>query len=213
MIKIINWLNENEGFVSAILTTVTVCVAIIVPTCIAIKQNKIVLYEKRFECYKQLKALKAYWLFLNDIATFSTSVENGTNLIWNCQQRYFDAHNLLDDKDFQRNRFNHSHQISYARACIEGDNKMLLSLKLLVCEDDNEGGIAQTRMALEAFIYELFNYATEENKNSETDERLLHKKNDFVARFEETLKLENKLEKLLKIAIKKPKKMSKGKEK
>lgn len=211
MMKIINWFNENEGFVLAILTAVTVFIAIKVPTHIAKEQNKITLYEKRFECYQQLKSLETFWMSVKDIPTFSSSVEKQTNPVWSCQQQYFAAHSLLDDKNFQRNRLNHFFQISYANSCLATDCKMVLSLKLLTCENDDENQLEQMHTALKEFIIELFNMKKDETQGRDSNERLLAKRDIFVAKFEEALKLENKLEELLKIEMKKPKKMRKRK--
>ena len=211
MMKIINWFNENEGFVLAILTAVTVFIAIKVPTHIAKEQNKIALYEKRFECYQQLKSLETFWMFVKDISTFSSSVEKRTNPVWCCQQQYFNAHSLLDDKNFQRNRLEHFFQISYANSCLATDCKMILSLKLLICADEDEKQFEQMQTALKEFISELFSMKKDETQGGDSNERLLDKRDNFVTKFEETFKLENKLEELLKIEMKKPKKMRKRK--
>lgn len=196
---------QQENIWTILLAIIPILVAIAVPIWIANEQNKIALYEKRFECYQQLESLKAFWLSLKCITSFTSSKETQSNPVWSCQQNYFNAHALLDDKDFQRNRYDHFHQISYARSCLEADRKMLLSLKLLVGGKNTEEQLDQTQVALEAFIYALFN---EEEKNitqnmdsnmAFIDTELLSKRDSFVAEFEKTLKLENKLEKLLRM--------------
>lgn len=53
----------------------------------------------------------------------------------------------------------------------------------------------------------------DETQGGDSNERLLDKRENFVTKFEETLKLENKLEELLKIEMKKSNKVCKRKEK
>ena len=48
---IVNWCNANQGFLTAVLTIITIIVAIGVPARIAQKQNKIALFEKRLSVY------------------------------------------------------------------------------------------------------------------------------------------------------------------
>ena len=47
----IQWCNENQGFLSAILSAVAVFAAISIPAFIARRQNKIALFEKKYEAY------------------------------------------------------------------------------------------------------------------------------------------------------------------
>ena len=123
---------QQNNLWTIITTIVPILVAIAVPCLIARKQNKITLYEKRFECYQRLESLKSFFLYVKEISSFVSSPEQQLNPAWICQQRYFSAHALLDDKDFQNKRFDYFHRISYARSCLEEDRKMLLSLGLLV---------------------------------------------------------------------------------
>lgn len=64
----------------------------------------------------------------------------------------------------------------------------------------------------EGFVLAILTAATE-TQGGDSNERLLDKRDNFVTKFEETLKLENKLEELLKIEMKKSNKVCKRKEK
>ena len=50
----IQWCNENQGFLSAILSAVAVFAAISIPAFIARRQNKIALFEKKYEAYSEI---------------------------------------------------------------------------------------------------------------------------------------------------------------
>jgi len=105
---IVECMCQQNNLWTIITTIVPILVAIAVPSLIARKQNKIALYEKRFECYQRLESLKSFFLYVKEITSFVASPERQTNPIWICQQRYFSAHALLDDKDFQKNRFDYA---------------------------------------------------------------------------------------------------------
>ncbi len=194
---------QQSNLWTIITTIVPILVAIAVPCLIARKQNKITLYEKRFECYQRLESLKSFFLYVKEITSFVASPEQQTNPIWICQQRYFSAHALLDDKDFQKNRFDYFHQISYARSCLEEDRKMLLSLGLLVGINKKDR-MDKAQDALESFISALFNEEKKLNDGKEATEssyekELLQKKDTFVSEFETILGYESRLEKKMKI--------------
>lgn len=194
---------QQSNLWTIITTIVPILVAIAVPCLIARKQNKITLYEKRFECYQRLESLKSFFLYVKEITSFVASPEQQTNPIWICQQRYFSAHALLDDKDFQKNRFDYFHQISYARSCLEEDRKMLLSLGLLVGINKKDR-MDKAQDALESFISALFNEEKKLNAGKEATEssyekELLQKKDTFVSEFETILGYESRLEKKMKI--------------
>ena len=191
---------QQSNLWTIITTIVPILVAIAVPCLIARKQNKITLYEKRFECYQRLESLKSFFLYVKEITSFVASPEQQTNPI---QQRYFSAHALLDDKDFQKNRFDYFHQISYARSCLEEDRKMLLSLGLLVGINKKDR-MDKAQDALESFISALFNEEKKLNDGKEATEssyekELLQKKDTFVSEFETILGYESRLEKKMKI--------------
>lgn len=58
--SIISWCNANSGFMSAVLSLIAVCAAVGVPAWIAHRQDKIALFEKRYELYTKIK--KFLWL-------------------------------------------------------------------------------------------------------------------------------------------------------
>lgn len=186
--------NSIGALLLAIAPIIVAIVAIIVPAAISVKQNKIALYEKRFECYQQLESLKTFWNYLKEVTSITSAAEDQTHSVWTCQQYYFNAHSLLDDEDFQRNRFKYFHQNAYARFCLEIDSKMLLSLKLLVADENEEAQIDNVKETLETFVVALF--------GQQNDDDLMEKKNQFVKEYEKLLPIENKLVNLLKIAKK-----------
>lgn len=157
---------QQNNLWTIITTIVPILVAIAVPCLIARKQNKITLYEKRFECYQRLESLKSFFLYVKEISSFVASPEQQLNPAWICQQRYFSAHALLDDKDFQNKRFDYFHRISYARSCLEEDRKMLLSLGLLVGINKKDR-MDKAQDALEGFIALLFNEDKKVNKGKD----------------------------------------------
>lgn len=194
---------QQNNLWTIITTIVPILVAIAVPCLIARKQNKITLYEKRFECYQRLESLKSFFLYVKEISSFVASPEQQLNPAWICQQRYFSAHALLDDKDFQNKRFDYFHRISYARSCLEEDRKMLLSLGLLVGINKKDR-MDKAQDALESFISALFNEEKKLNDGKEATEssyekELLQKKDTFVSEFETILGYESRLEKKMKI--------------
>ena len=191
---------QQNNLWTIITTIVPILVAVAVPCLIARKQNKITLYEKRFECYQRIESLKSFFLYVKEITSFVASPEQPTNPIFVCQQRYFSAHALLD---FQKNRFDYFHQISYARSCLEEDRKMLLSLGLLVGINKKDR-MDKAQDALESFISALFNEDKRVNKDKEAtassyEKELLQKKDTFVSEFETVLGYESRLEKKMKI--------------
>lgn len=60
MESIIKWCNVNQGFLSAALSLVAVLAAIGIPAFIAHRQNKIALFEKRFEVLKMINKVKQF---------------------------------------------------------------------------------------------------------------------------------------------------------
>lgn len=64
--KIVQWCNDNQGFLSAVISIIAVVAAIGIPTYIAIRQDKIALFEKRYLVLQYiLKVLR----FANEISS------------------------------------------------------------------------------------------------------------------------------------------------
>lgn len=61
MTEFIKWCNENQGFLSAVLSLVAIFAAIGIPAYIAHRQNKIALFDKRFEVYLLLQKIDTYY--------------------------------------------------------------------------------------------------------------------------------------------------------
>ena len=63
MTEIIKWCNDNQGFLSAVISVIAVIAAICIPAYIAHRQDKIALFEKRFlvlECLNNVLRFKLY---------------------------------------------------------------------------------------------------------------------------------------------------------
>lgn len=189
---IIECLCGQESWWRIALDIAPIIVAIWIPCRIARQQDKIALYEKRFECYQQFESLKSFWLLTKDIDSFEADTNTKRNPVFECQQDYFIAHALSDDEKFRRGRYERSHQIAYARFCLEMDRKMFLSLKLLIENGERDKRIDNAQKALETFISLLF------SENSDLDD-LLEKKKQFVMEYEDLIKIEKKFKKLLRI--------------
>ncbi len=175
--------------------------AIIAPCIIAAKQNKIALYEIRFDCYQQLESMRAFCEYLKNITTFSPSEDEQTDRVWSCQLHYFNAHSLLEDEEFQRKKYDAFYQKMYANFCLQADQKMFLSLKLLIGSNEKEVELlSKASELLCVFIKKLFRSydATQkdlENKLSDLDSA----KSDLILAFGKIEEIEKKLEKLLKL--------------
>lgn len=185
-------------------------IAIVVPAIIAYKQNRIALYEKRFKCYKQFEAMKAFYVNVKAITSFNAANEKFENPTWVCQQFYFDAHSLFEDKEFQNRRLDRVYTRIYVNSCIESDREMLLSLKLLGAKKKEFEQISNAGTTLADFIKKLFEPPEKTNDNDEKNlpveaaaspyfDELLMQKEKFVVAFETIMCLENRLEKLLKM--------------
>lgn len=57
MASIVQWCNENQGFLSAVLSLAAVLAAIGIPAFIAHRQNKIALFEKKYDTYCEIQKL------------------------------------------------------------------------------------------------------------------------------------------------------------
>ena len=68
--KIVNCLNENEGFISVLISAITAAIAVLVPYRIANQQNKVAKKKKRLECYQHFKALQTFCDFVGKYESF-----------------------------------------------------------------------------------------------------------------------------------------------
>lgn len=122
---IIDWCNENDGFLSALLAAL----AILGPFRIAHTQNKIALFEKRLECYQRLMALKDFSDFANGFDSFEPQLK--TNPIYNCQQEYLQIHGVLaDERRAQLCRVGNMNP-KYAMDCLDKDTELFTSIQML----------------------------------------------------------------------------------
>lgn len=122
---IIDWCNENDGFLSALLAAL----AILGPFRIAHTQNRIALFEKRLECYQKLMALKSFSTFANRFDSFELQPELDT--IYQCQQEYLFVHGVLaDEKRAQMCRVGNM-SWKYAMDCLDKDIELFASMQML----------------------------------------------------------------------------------
>lgn len=71
---IYEWITLVISGLSIIISTIAIFVAILIPKQIAVEQNKIALFEKRFEAYQEIKVIND---FLNGyFETYSTAIYN-----------------------------------------------------------------------------------------------------------------------------------------
>lgn len=61
MTELIKWCNENQGFLIAGLSLIAIFAAIGIPAYVAHRQNKIALFDKRFEVYLLLQKIDTYY--------------------------------------------------------------------------------------------------------------------------------------------------------
>lgn len=79
MTNIIIWCNDNQGFLSAVLSLIAILAAIGIPAFIAYRQNRIALFEERFNSYQNIFFFFHAW---NASLMFSDSKSDSTeNLI------------------------------------------------------------------------------------------------------------------------------------
>lgn len=99
---IIQWFNDNQGFISALLALITAAGVIYVPMHIAHRQNSIALYKERYEAYSTLLRLKN---FAQSIADYDFDSETS-----DVQRTLFFVHleNIIGpvDKRGHHTRFN-----------------------------------------------------------------------------------------------------------
>lgn len=190
---IIECLCSPESWWRIALDIAPIIVAIWIPCRIARQQDKIALYEKRFECYQQFESLKSFWLLAQEIDSFETNTKAEHNPAWNCQQAYFSVHSLLDDRKSQKGMYDYYQQIAHARFCLEMDRKMFLSLKLLIEDGERDKQIDDVQKSLEMFISALF------SRDKSDFQNLFEKKKRFIAEYASLLKIEKKFERLLRI--------------
>lgn len=146
---IIDWCNENDGFLSALLAAL----AILGPFRIAHTQNKIALFEKRLECYQKLMALKSFSTFANRFDSFELQPE--LDPIYQCQQEYLYVHGVLtDEKRAQMCRVGNMSR-KYAMNCLDKDTELFTSIQMLLGVKEDKT-LSKIQSALKGFVETLF---------------------------------------------------------
>lgn len=166
--EIVNCLNENEGFISVLISAITAAIAVLVPYRIANQQNKVALYEKRLECYQHFKALQTFCDFVGKYESFEkcniqmTKSQETIEVdpVYQCQQKYIDVHNLLFDSDFKKSYMNFALREICIKKCLEKDESFFISLQFLFKEAD-EKKTNCAKDSLTVFLNELFKRPTE----------------------------------------------------
>lgn len=142
---IIDWCNENDGFLSAILAVL----AIFVPFRIAHTQNRIALFEKRLECYQQLIALKGFADYVSEIGPLNAQE------VYQCKQKYLYIHGVLADERHAEMSKVGNVSVKYAKECIDKDSELFTSIELLI-KVKNENLLKEVNTSLQEFIKDLF---------------------------------------------------------
>lgn len=76
MMHVIEMIDIHEGFISAVLAIVTAAIAICVPNFIASEQNKIALFDKRFEKYQEFLALKEFSDCIKEVISGTSQIKD-----------------------------------------------------------------------------------------------------------------------------------------
>lgn len=88
MTMIIQWCNENQGFLSAVLSLVAVLAAVGIPAFIAHRQNKITLFEKRYEVVRYIDKIILFADSLTDESCIDEKLGRIPQItLWIMQQR------------------------------------------------------------------------------------------------------------------------------
>ena len=156
--QILNWCNSNDGFISAILSFVAAVTAICVPYRIAHKQNKVALFERRFECFQYFESLKNFAKFVDGFDTFDT--QESVSPVLSCQIEYLEFHSVLNDRKNRETVLYSHNRITFALYCLNKDRSFFSTMKLLIRVKDNSE-LEEVFAALKEFVVELF--STEKN--------------------------------------------------
>ena len=167
-----HWIAQPDGwtiFLSIASVMVSV-IAVIVSVCTAKKQNKIALYDKKFECYQQLQALKSFIESCEQLKEFKSADD-----VSNCQQKYLSIHYSVLDREYLRNGV--MLRNAYAYTGIEKDRALLTScafLGIFKQKDLSNVTILDLMNALESFVKELFK-SFPEGKDKEKQDSIKQK--------------------------------------
>lgn len=156
MQEIISWLNTNSGFASLLVASasaVVAVIAVIVSVCISKKQNKIALYEKRFECYQKIGALLNYAKFVAKFPSFECTEQ--VNPVWACQWEYLAIHDKPTNRKLRENLLCSEMKQVFASNCFSKDEAVFNSMQLLIRIKDGKK-LDEALTALQAFINSLF---------------------------------------------------------
>lgn len=150
---------QQSDFWTIFLSLVTIAVAIWVPWRIAVKQNKIALFETRLKCYRTLNSIKSFYTFVSEITTFEENHDSKAEVhspIENCRGKYLEIHDLLsDDKAMSQIRSSTFWKNIFIKDCIHLDCEAICSgafLTKAITLDDAE----RIGKALHEFVVALF---------------------------------------------------------
>ena len=126
--NVIDWFNQNEGFVSVILALLTILATVLIPLFIAKKQNKIALYDKRLECYRTLSSIVDFCEFISQFESFDDNTDQNVkphSPIEACKNKYIFIHDGLNDKARSQMNMLDFWKIMFTRNCINNDKDVI----------------------------------------------------------------------------------------
>lgn len=157
---LIEAIDKHEGFASVILAVITALIAIFVPCFIAKRQNKIALFDKRFQKYQQFLALKEFSEIIKNIALENNQIEGH---IWTIQESYLNIHIAGVDKEYIKNRKDITYIKIVALSNLERDKELFETLPLVLKIKDITV-IKSVNESLQQFVKKLFEYPMDANK-------------------------------------------------
>lgn len=197
--------NNHDGWTiaAAVISAIAAVVAIFISIKTAKRQSSIALYEKRLECYRQLRALENFMEFCKDQKSFHK--DGQINSIYQCQQAYLNAHYSILDRDYLKNW--KTLQDTYTSLALEKDRELFDSLIYLNLFDDESQSISSYD-ALEEFIKCLFAYVAADQPGGDPTanilahaEKLKGERDAFAKAFAEFLKGEDSAKQRLKLRV------------
>ena len=198
MMHVIEMIDAHEGFISAILAIITAAIAICVPNFIASEQNKIALFDKRFEKYQEFLALKEFSDRIKEVTSETNQIKD---YIYSIQQKYLDVHNVLVEERYIRYRYDQAFRNVAVLKSLEKDTELFKMIPLLL-RIKNEEAIIETNKVFKKFILEVF-------KSSEkmSADKILELGQEFVEKFSNIQFIENEFVKRLQLQNRKWRRM------
>lgn len=190
MMHVIEMIDTHEGFISAVLAIVTAAIAICVPNFIASEQNKIALFDKRFEKYQEFLALKEFSDCIKEVISGTSQIKD---YIYSIQQKYLDVHNVLAEERYIRYRYDQAFRNIAVFKSLEKDTELFKMIPLLL-RIKNEEAIIETNKVFKEIIFEVFN-----SPEKMSADKILELGQEFVEKFSNIEFIENEFVKRLQL--------------